>query len=211
MKNNILLLLLSLSLLSAAQSDWKLTKDKDGVKVFLREKEKKDFKEYMAVTSFPGTVSAVYAVYQDVANQKNWMSDISTATIVKAVDMMEWYTRYEIKVPWPMDYRDAIYNIKLTQDPITKALSIAFKSYPTLLPKQKGFVRIVTSEGVWRFTPKPNGMVEVMTTGYTNPEGIQPWMVNPFIVDGPHASLLKMKALVKLPKYQNAVFDFIKN
>jgi len=210
MRKLILLLSCIISLSVNAQTDWKLTKDKDGVQVYLRDRTKGGFKEYKAVTTFKATLDAVYAVYQDVPNQKNWMSDIMMASIVKSISNMEWYTRYEIKVPWPMDSRDAIYNIKLTQDPSTKALSIAFKCAPTLLPVQKGFVRITTSEGVWRFTPKPNGMIEVMTTGYTVTDGLPAWMVNPFIVDGPHGSLLKMKGLVSLPKYQNASFDFIK-
>jgi hypothetical protein len=204
-----ILFLLNINLFAGA--DWKLAKEKDGIKGYTRDNDKTHYKEYKTVSTYKTTLSALTALYCDLNNHKVWMSDIMSATKIKSVSNTDWFTRYEIKFPWPMDNRDAVYHIQLIQDPSTKIVNITFTSAPDSYPKQKDFIRLDISSGAWKFTPKGNGIIEIETNGYTDPGNIPAWIVNMFLIESPMKTIMNMRKELETPQYKNAKVDFIQN
>jgi hypothetical protein len=123
--------------------------------------------------------------YADVATHSSWMSDIQKSELKPGTYTNELISYYEIKLPWPMENRDAVYKLTRSYDAATQTTYFRFKAAPDLYPAKKGFVRIRISEGYWSFKKIDDKTTQVETSSYTETDGIPAWMVNQFIIDGP--------------------------
>lgn len=198
--------------LAFSQKNWELAKQKDGVKVFSRYNEKNVLlKELKTIAVFPNTkLSTIFSVFNDVNNTTSWTQDLKVSKILKVVSEVENYEYYQIFIPWPLFNRDIIYNIKYHQDPKDNALHLVAVNVPEYLPENKNIIRIRDSFGFWKFTPVSNGSVLVENYLYGDPIGLPAWVVNVFAVESPLKVMMALREFVKLPKYQNKKYSFIK-
>lgn len=192
-----------------AQADWVLAKDKDGIKVFLRNYKNGRLKEFKATTTCKATLPQLLSVFQDVENSKSWMADIKKSTLLKSISGSDCYKYFEISVPFPLKNRDVIYHEKIKQEH-NKAVHIILKSVSDYSEDKHGLVRMTESEGLWTFQPKGGGDIEITYQLYADPEGIPSWVVNLLMVDGPLLTLKNLKEEVKKDAYQHKKFAFIK-
>jgi hypothetical protein len=66
------------------------------------------------------------------------------------------------------------------------------------IPEKKGVVRLPEGRGLWVFTPLENGKTEVYHRFGGDPGGnIPAWIVNMFLVDGPHKTILGLQEKVE--------------
>ena len=55
------------------QYNWKLSKDKDGIKVYQSEVKHSKYKNIKVECTLEGTYDKLMAILNDVTNQKNWV------------------------------------------------------------------------------------------------------------------------------------------
>ena len=182
--------------------DWKLAKNKNNVKVYTREKEGSDFKEFKAITTVTATMSQVQAVLNDVESYTEWIADMKSSVALKTISPNERIDRYELDLPWPFEDRDMIMHYKLTQDTKNKSTVIILKGKADYIPHKKGFIRMKSAKGFWKITPKSSTETIVKYQFVADPSGSLPaWVVNMFIVDGPYKTLTALKEKVKEEQY----------
>ncbi|MEI6312169.1 MAG: START domain-containing protein [Bacteroidota bacterium] len=167
-----------------AQKDWKLEKTKGAIKAYIKDSGKA-YKMYKIVCTIKAPIDKVIKKYADVASHSAWMSDIQKSELKAGTNPNELVSYYEIKLPWPMENRDAVYKLTRSYDAATQTTYFRFKAAPDLYPAKKGFVRIKISEGYWSFKKIDDKTTQVETSSYTETDGIPAWMVNSFIIDGP--------------------------
>ena len=206
-------LLLVLGLNSAsAQNDWKLSTEKDGIKIYTGMLPDSKIKAIKVEADFDATPSQLVAIVMDVNTAPDWVYHVKSAKMVKQVSPTELYYYSEVSLPWPVANRDFVAHLTVTQDAGTKVVTIDGPAVPGVVPIKKGIVRIDNSIGKWVITPLGQNQVHVEYSIHVDPGGALPaWLVNIFATDAPMKIFKSLKTQLAKPNYKNTVFAFAKN
>lgn len=192
-----------------SQQEWKLAKEKDNIKVYLRNYKGGKLKEFKAITTMRASLNAVNAVIKDVPNAKNWINKIDESILLKQMPDGTLYKYFVIAVPFPLKNRDIIYHEHSVQDKSDKSLTFSSISIPDYQPEKDGLVRMVDSQGSWKFTPKGNGELDVVYQLYADPAGVPAWVVNMMMVDGPIITIENLKSQILKEPYKSKKYSYI--
>ena len=184
---------------------WNLEKNENGISIFTRAYPKSDYKEFKAVTTLQTTLSALLALKNDFENYPSWYHECPEAHTLKIISSAEGYYYVTKKLPWPFDARDMAIHYWTSQDLNDKSITIKNVAEGNYIPLNDDYVRINELNGFWKFTPKGNGMVEIVYQLHAEPNGSIPsWLANSTVVDTPYNTFLKMKEMLTQAKYANA-------
>lgn len=209
MKIKLLAVLFLFTLVLCAQNDWELIKEKDGVKVYLRNYKSGKLKEFKAVGKISATLNEVNAVLKDFEHAQNWMVDLKECKLLKKMPDGSQYKYFQVFVPFPLKNRDMIYHEHTVQDKKTKALSVTFTSTPDYVEEKEGIVRMVETEGSWKFEPISKNELNITYQLYADPSGVPAWIVNMMMVDSPIKTIQNMRNEVKKEIYKTQKFSYI--
>ncbi len=98
--------------------------------------------------------------------------------VVKQVSPAELYYYSLVKMPWPVNDRDFIAHLRVSQDAVTKVVTIDAPCIADMVPVKPGVVRIANSNGRWVISPSIEGQVKVVYTLHADPGGSVPCLVN---------------------------------
>ncbi len=193
-----------------AQDDWDLKTQKQGLEVYTRTFPDSKFKAIKVKLELEATLSQLVAVLMDVNTGASWVYATKTSVLLKQVSPAELVYYSEIKLPWPINNRDFIARLKVSQDPNTRIVTIDGPTIPDYVPAKKDIIRVKRSEGKWIIAPTGKGHIRVEYTLRTDPGGDLPaWLFNLFVTKGPVESFENLKEQLKKPAYVNARLPFI--
>ena len=156
--------------------------------------------------------SQLVALLLDVSSAEKWVYHTKSATLLKKVSASELFYYSEISLPWPVDNRDFVAHVKVTQDPVTKVVTVNAPAVPGWVEDKKGIVRINQSKGYWVISPAEKGNIRLEYTLQVDPGGdIPAWAVNMFAAQGPIETFKNMRRELESAKYKNATFPLIAN
>jgi len=208
----LVLLLLCAGLTVQAQSDWKFVTEKEGIRVYSKSVPGSKIKALKVECVLYATASALVTLLLDVPAAVDWVSHTKSCTLLRQVSPAELYYYSEVSLPWPLENRDFVAHVKVSQDKISKEVSVNAPAIPGWVGNKKGIVRVNHSLGLWTIMPLDKSRVKVSYSLQVDPGGIIPaWAVNALSSQGPIDSFIKMKQKLQLPVYKNAVLDFIQN
>ena len=95
---------------------WKLSKDKDGILVYTKQVEDSKLKKFLAVTIIQAPKEAIIDLINDVENKVEWMSNLSSAKVIKKISDTEHIDYYESEIPWPIKNKDIVMHFKLEEE-----------------------------------------------------------------------------------------------
>jgi len=179
--------------LLSAQSDWKLAKEKNGIKVYTRVVKEGTLKEFKAVMDITASMSDVKKVLLDINGYAKWQHKCMVSKLLKKVSDTEMYTYTKVDTPWPVTDRDLVlkYNIK---NPSSKEFRIDFKAYPKYIGTKDDAVRLPYCTGYWSVKALSNGKVRVTNQAHSSAGGSVPaWLANSGVVDSPYNSFYNLK------------------
>lgn len=214
--SKILILFLFATPVVFADSEWKLRKDNNGIKIFTRSIEGSDFDSFRGEVTLNTTLSTLMAVHADVAYVKEWLKGCESAELLSEISAEGYYAYFKTDSPWPVKDRDYALKYTINQDATDHSLTLSFTTAVGLVPESDDCVRITKLNGFWKMTPlmaAPNKpQVKVVYQVNADPGGTVPaWLANSFVVDQPYHSLKQLKHRVTLEKYQNQHFSFVKD
>lgn len=181
------------------ENSWVLKKDKNGIKVFVRNVEGIDFKEFLGVTVIDAPIGVVDRVLCDVPNQVNWMCDIKEARVVKADPVNP--IQYNVVTAPLVSDRDVVIQSNIVRS--AKKILCAFRGI-TLdsVPAKKGIVRMPRMIGMWLLEAVGDRQTRVSYQNLADPGGSLPsGLVNLTVVKLPFITLVGLKSQVNNPKY----------
>lgn len=202
--------ILQLNFYSKTDENWKLVKNKDGIKAYTRETEGSDVRQVKVKTNIKSTLSAIVSIIKDVNSHKNWIYSCKKAKIIKQVNNTEHYYYNETEAPWSVSNRDIVTHAVIKQNKKTKVVIITSIGIPEYINEIKGVVRIKKLNAQWKFIPKENGTIDLFFVVLIDLGGGLPaWIVNLAVADGPFKTILNMKKEVQKEKYQKTKLSFI--
>jgi len=194
------------------QSDWKLSTEKEGLRIYTLKVPDSKFKAIKVECEIDATESQLVALLMDVNTSADWVYHTKSCVIIKQVSPSEIYYYSEINLPWPASNRDFVAHLTVSQNPDTKVVTIDGPAVPGVVPEKKGIVRISNSTGKWTITPDGLDKVKVEYALHVEPGGnIPAWMANMFATEGPLQIFKKLKIQIQKPVYKNAELPFIEN
>jgi len=201
----------SFSLFAQKANEWKLTRNQEGVKIYIRTAEGSRTKEVLGLMQMNTHLGALVSMVKDPKNHYLWIYANKNAKLLKLVNDFEWVYYNESEAPWPVSNRDLITHAKLKQDKFTNMVRIDSDGWPDYIPVKKDLVRVPKLSSVWEFTPKSEGIVDVRFELSIDLGGdIPAWLVNMAIDKGPFYTLLNMSKVVKTSLYKNEYLPYIK-
>ncbi|MFV3388185.1 START domain-containing protein [Pseudomonas sp. NY15364] len=196
MRFSVLAMLLCATAAQAAERQWQLEREEDGVSVYLADVPGSKYKAYRGVVTIKGDLAALQAAQEDVAGSCSWLFSCQEQRLLESKgDVSELYTRFEM--PWPVKARDSVIQVTTRTDAdggVTRLL----KAVPERLPEEKDFVRVRRVDGEWHLKPLGQGEVKVTYEVHTEPGGSVPsWLANSFVVDAPLQTLQGLRTKVE--------------
>ena len=206
-----LLLVLKMSSASA-QNNWKLSTEKEGIKIYTSIVPDSKIKAIKVECDLNATPSQLVALIMDVNTAPDWVYHVKSAKLIKQISPAELYYYSEVSLPWPAANRDFVAHLTVSQDPDTKVVTIDGPAVAGLVPIKKGIVRIDNSIGKWIITPLGPDQVNVEYSIHVDPGGALPsWLVNMFATEAPLKIFQSLKMQLQKSAYKNIALAFVEN
>jgi hypothetical protein len=104
-----------------------------------------------------------------------------------------------------------VIDLVVSQDPVTKIMTIHADNIDKILPEKAGKVRVTLTHAVWTVIPLPENKIKIIYSIRINPGGgIPAWMVNMFIAKAPYESFRKLTAMIPKQPYREVKLAFQK-
>ena len=195
-----------------AQKDWKLAKQKEDIKIYTSSVPNSNVKAIKVECEFKAKASELVALLLDVETSADWVYHTKSAKLIKRVSPSELYYYSEVSVPWPVENRDFVAHLTVTQHPASKLVTVDGPAVSGFVPVKKGIVRIAHSTGKWSILPVANNRIKVEYTLHVDPGGSLPtWLVNLFATDGPLHIFKQLKLQLQKSEYKDVELSFIRN
>lgn len=209
LKHTLLLIVILLYSKANAQTDWVLTKQSDGIKVYTKPTVS-GFKAYYGIDTIKATLIQCANLIMDLPTTAKWSQNCVHAEVIKNESPILKYEYFQTDLPFPISDRDVLFKATLTIDTINHVVIKQLKSAPDYIARNADYLRIEDIHGKWQFKAIENDQIEVIYEMYPNPSGKLPsWLVNMMVVQEPFESLEQLKIDIKNEKY-NSIEDYNK-
>jgi hypothetical protein len=195
-----------------AQTEWNLKKEKDGIAVYTGKVDDSKFKSIRVLCSIPASLSQLVAVLMKPNLQPQWVVATKQASLVKQLSSAHIYYYAEASLPWPLNNRDMVIDLQMSQNSVTKLLTIHANTIDNILPAREGKQRVPLSQATWLVQPIANNRISIDYQIRIDPGGgIPPWMVNLFITKAPLESFKNLSKMMLENQFKGQHFDFLKD
>jgi hypothetical protein len=177
------------------ENPWVLKKDKNGIKVFIRNVEGIEFKEFLGVITVDFPIEKVDKLMNNVPNQVNWLCDTIESKVIKDDPINP--IQYNLITAPLVSNRDVVILTKVTRTPGKIMRTFQATKHPAV-PERKGIVRMPKMIGMWLFEAVGKNQTKVTYQNLADPGGSLPsGLVNMTVVKMPYVSLTNMREQLK--------------
>ncbi len=199
--NNIATFLVILLIFGKVQAqehlEWKLARDKQGVKIsyrWLTAPNNTKVREMRAEFHLSAEVPEIVKQFKDSAKYQEWQPGVQECDILLLTEN-HWDTYVKFHLPWPFSSKDLITRTDFLEAENHFTLSIY--STPKAKAEHRNVDRIKDLKAEWKFIPVGNGSTKVVYTSITYDEPEFPRMlVDPILQNKLIESIGLLKALV---------------
>lgn len=159
-----LMILFSSNVKILAAGGWELIDSESGISMFERwvyVNEDLSVKERKGEFSVPGTVSSVVGTISNVALSRQWMENVTEASLVKRLSDKIWYTYTYFSLPWPFANRDLVAMWMLGYSDDKKTATIEIRSRETMIAEKSGIKRLGNYKATWVIRDKGSNTIGV--------------------------------------------------
>ncbi|MBR8536869.1 hypothetical protein KDU71_14940 [Carboxylicivirga sediminis] len=179
-------MLLLMGVAAAQATDWQLKKEKDGIRVFTKQKDGTQFYMYKVEALVKARPEEVYRQVVDFAGNLKHMELVDSIRFLNH-QPDERYTNYmRLNLPWPVKNRDMVVEMGVTKN--EKGYYLESTVLPDYVPINEGIIRIADFYESWTIkTGATPGESQIMVTGWVDPGGAIPaWVVKLTSVNTPY-------------------------
>jgi len=182
-----------------AQDNWELRRNEKGIIIYSRKKDNKV--ELRLLCEFDATPEQLTNQLLNIPSYTSWVYGNKKSGIIKRINDHDLIYFTEAHLPWPIQDRDLVIELTITQPTAVTPLIIQAKSIDGILPPKPHFIRVPYSVATWRVFPMPGNRSKLDYTFSLDPGGSIPgWLVNMTIATGPYKSFLKLQDIMKAEK-----------
>ena len=205
-------LLLCVSSIACADSEWRLRKDKDNIQVYTRNVDGSPFDAVRTVAVMQDVrLSALAALIMDAEACVNWASRCVESYIYQRLSETAAYVYTHSNMPFPLMNRDMLTHAVWSQDASSFTVRIDSEATTGILHEFTGRLRLTQLTLGWMFRPLESGAVEISNEAHINPgSNLPPWITNLMLVNIPYDTMKAFVVEVTKPEYREAVISFVK-
>ena len=180
-----------------SQYNWKLEKDKNGIKVFTSELKNSSFKAIKVECTLTGSYSKLISVLTNVSKFNDWIYNTKTSKLVKQITALDFIYYSETRMPVPFSNRDAVIHLQIKTENLPQFLTITGKNRPGLFPEMPGKVRVNHYVSQWKVTMPSANTIRINYIVEMDPGGNMPaWVANMFAEKGPYGTFSELAKLL---------------
>jgi hypothetical protein len=188
--------------ISVENSDWKLRKDENGIKIYTRAVDSSAFEEFRAITVITDvSLNEVLDIILDVEHYKSLIPDCIESRVL--FRRGKYYDIHYLRMdsPWPVKDRDAIFQSETTVTDNGKLAHISLTSMGNYIDEKNEMVRMYNGSGFWEIEELPGNSIKIIYQFQSDPGGKIPgWLANSAIVSNPYKTLENLKKLLSVTK-----------
>ena len=205
----VLIFLASVCSFCQSNSDWKLRKERWGIKIYTKKHKDTKLNAYLAETTFSGDIQSALSVLKDIDGYHTLFKDIKELDVVERSETSH-TIYYRFNTPFPAKDRDAYIRSDFIYDSNTQKLEMNLTCLKDK-PKNGKLIRIDDCHGYWHVSEHTPDRISISHFFESDAKGRLPaFIVNQFTTKNPMYSLKQFRELIKLPKHQNRNFALIK-
>jgi len=171
-------------------TDWVLKKDKNQIKVYLRNLDYNS-QQYRAETIVEADINSVSSHILDFNNSFKWMYKLKSSKILSKKSDSLFYVYFTIKMNWPLKNRDLVSDVIVSKT--ENKVIIELNSVPSYVEINPNFERIKDTKSVWKIEYLTKNKTKVSLQSYAVIEGIPTFISDFFILESPLYSLNNLK------------------
>ncbi|HVT86307.1 MAG TPA: START domain-containing protein [Chitinophagaceae bacterium] len=180
------------------QYQWKLDKDKDGIKVYLSDVAGTNYKAVRVQCTFPGTYLKLFSLLSNVSRNVEWVYNSKTSYLLKQNNPLDFWYYSETHFPWPLSNRDVVIHIRMQTDSMPKFFTSIGTGEPDFIATKSGKVRIPHYYAYWKVTMPTAETIHIDYILEADPGGTVPsWLSNVFVDKGPYETFRKLGELLQ--------------
>ncbi len=207
-----LLLTASMSLSAAAEQEWELRRDRDGIQVYTRAVEGSPYDAVRTTTVMNDVrLPSLVALIEDAAACSDWADRCAESYLLERISETESLIYTHNDMPFPVKDRDVLAQVKWTQDDETFEVTMNSTATEGIMDEVRGRLRLKKAVAKWQFTPQSDGTVMISNEAHIDPGSALPgWVTNMLLIDAPFETMKSFVNEVQKPKYSEAVLSFVK-
>ena len=179
---------------AAEASEWRLSKEYQGVQIYSRFPQGGPYKEFRGEIEVNAKPDRVVRLFQDLNNISEWHYRTETAEVLDLLDMTSAYVYIVNAPPWPVKPRDVVCKVSLELDRENDLIRITIDSVDGFLPEKDKYVRTAKLKAEWQVKSLTESTSLLRYQVFIDPAGKIPrWLFNSFAVDVPLITLLNLK------------------
>lgn len=183
---------------SFGQYNWKLEKDKNGIKVYSSDMSNSSFKAVKVECTLTGSYTKLVSILTKVPQFSNWIYNTKLSKLVRQTTPLDFVYYSETHLPWPLSNRDAVIHLRIRTDSLPRVLTIMGSGVPDLVPEIPGKVRVSKYAASWKVTMPTAKTIKIYYVLELNPGGSIPaWVANSFSDKGPFETFSNLAELLK--------------
>ena len=186
----ILFLIFLFSYQKEFPTDWVLKKNKNQIKVYLRNLDYNS-KQYCAETIVEADINSVSSHILDFNNSFKWMYKLKSSKILSKESDSLFYVYFIVKMNWPLKNRDLVSDVIVSKT--ENEIIIELNSVPGHMEINPNFERIKDTKSVWKLKYLTKNKTKVALQSYAVIEGIPTFISDFFILESPLYSLNNLK------------------
>ena len=171
-------------------TDWVLKKDKNQIKVYLRNLDYNS-QQYRAETIVESDINSVSSYILDFNNSFKWMYKLKSSKILSKKSDSLFYVYFTVKMNWPLKNRDLVSDVIVSKT--ENKVIIELNSVPGYVEINPNFERIKDTKSVWKIEYLTKNKTKVSLQSYAVIEGIPTFISDFFILESPLYSLNNLK------------------
>ena len=171
-------------------TDWVLKKDKNQIKVYLRNLDYNS-QQYRAETIVEADINSVSSHILDFNNSFKWMYKLKSSKILSKKSDSLFYVYFTIKMNWPLKNRDLVSDVIVSKT--ENKVIIELNSVPGHMEINPNFERIKDTKSIWKLEYLTKNKTKVSLKSYAVIEGIPIFISDFFILESPLYSLNNLK------------------
>lgn len=193
-----------------ASEQWTIGKNENGIVVSHRTVPGSGFRETEAEMIVRESLASIISFLSDINAYQNWYPNTKSIRILDQPSDRELIVHQIVVFPAPLKDRDVVMRSTVTQDAVTRAVTITMTVLPDYLPPQKNIVRIRKCTGYWRLIPQGDGSVRVIYRMHGEPGGTVPaWVANAAVTKRPYEIMVRLREGIKGEQYRNARLSWV--
>lgn len=190
----------------AAEPEWHLYRNQEGIQLYSRPLPDSDFLELKAVTIMETRIETVGMVLREVSAYPQWMPGCKRLDVVERFDENNMVVHYVRKMPWPLTDRDLVLNVRTQIDWDVGAFTVMMVPiHDPRVPPQPGLTRMKNMVGQWfvKYVDREHTRVTyIFTADPAVPLPVS--IINDDMQDVPYQTLRGMSAILRDPRYVEA-------